>query len=356
MFQMPVPKRGCARWLLAGALFIGTFQASAAAEEQNTPFDFRYVAEADGVFAVRPAEVLRQPGLKELYQQGISLLGPLLGKPNFHLPDALRPENIDQVVVGFKIKVKASKTPGNSSVFLGVSMVMVRLNIDFDGAALLRDCGVSLQEDRMLGQTYYRSSALPAPFAKGHLCLVMPDRRTLVLTLSGDEADDRRIVRSVRRPHERQSDPALAAIARAPLGLFYRDARGEFFNQFPDDPKEHFAIVGQRTGVIAFGLAIELGAGRPIRLVVETKNAAAADALAKAFDFDRAMLRVHNQEERMENLDASDRVCRRLACDLLHTGQLHVEGAQISWTGRSGVRLGELVAGYLATEPRSAGD
>jgi hypothetical protein len=360
MIRAGVSNRLYVRWLLAGIL-VALAAGAAQAEQKNTPppapYDFRYVPSgADGLLAFRPAEVLSQPGLQELYQQGVGVLGLLLGKQDFHLPEALRPENFDQVVCGLNITVQPAKAPLHGSLSVGASIMMVRMKLDFDWIAFLRELGIALEEGREKGQTYYHSTQVLPMFGNAHICLVMPDRRTLLVSMTPNATEDRRFVRRVLQPRDHLACPVRDAIASAPLVVLVRNKEGKLFDKLTTDLKNTSALAPQLGAVTCVGLGIELGDGRPLRLVAETKDAAAAIALEKARERDCETLRRLLDEAEKTHTDVLSQAWLRLGRDLVRTGQAHLEGARLSWTGQSTVRLGQLFGGCQKTAVGATGN
>jgi beta-lactamase regulating signal transducer with metallopeptidase domain len=205
--------------LLASALRGPGRQALAAApdpaakrtQEKVTPFDLSLVAltddkDAGGVYGVRPAALLKRPGMAPMLQlinAHIDTLGAALNAGGV----GLHAEDVEQVMG--RLYLGGENKPGKRSLML--SMNVLRTTRDVDWVKLRDQCGPKVKQHRWKGQTYV-SFPMPALLrgitgARGDGYLWAPDSRTLVC--DSEEVIKARI--EARAAGRRPALPAYAA-------------------------------------------------------------------------------------------------------------------------------------------------
>src|SRR5262249_43994615 len=245
-------RRPISRWLrgalvgllaVAAALFatLGTGVTSppdAPADNPLPPFELGYLAPSSQAFvAVRPNIFFQQPGMDKLTPL-IDQAGAAAKLAGITWPDALRPENVEQMVANVHLSSAGTGKPGSRSLSLGTSSVLVRLNQEFDWPAFLTklmkelkpfiekdDVWKHLVEDikeiRHGDVTIHRLGVLPmlGPTA---VHFYMPDRKSVLFFASGSKEEERELldlIRNVDKARKRDWGTGLKAAPRAPFAF-----------------------------------------------------------------------------------------------------------------------------------------
>jgi len=260
------------------------------------------------------------------------------------------------------VTTKGTGAPGSRNLMLGGSAILVRMNKDIDWVAMFKDLShqmkplldkqfkktfqEEIKEKRQDGVSIYRMDVLPM-FGPQALHFYMPDRRTVVLCplpTGDDDTAFRKLIANVAAARRRNWGTGWNQVNRASLALVVDNRDGYLSGRFAKDLEKKELSLFEKMGLAAFG--VELGDGRPVRLTVEAKSAAAAQELAQALeDYARlglAELRTHEKAEPPEA-----KVFNKLATELLQSRQLQRQDARLDWRGYSTLRARHLVGAYI---------
>ncbi|HWY87662.1 MAG TPA: M56 family metallopeptidase, partial [Gemmataceae bacterium] len=360
--------RGLLVGLLAGVgLLLTTLGSSATRAERPTettePFEIGYLpADCQGFVGIRPAVFLKQPGMEKMGQLFNLVMADF--EPLFAFwPAAMKAENLEQVVLKVEFYTPPPGKPGKQSLTLSPSVM--RLNMDFDWAAYFKnlskepdsmnslarhmfgkhsDFKFDLKEFREDGLTIYRVSVHEKSLASSPRILFhVPDARTLVTSqmyhIHEDEmfASFRQLIRSAAEARRRDWGTGFDKIAHAPLALVM-DNHKQYYAKLLAKDKE-FGENDMRIveGIHFASLGIELGKGRPVRLVLDAKSAAAAPELAEAVNAYAGSLPEMVRQYKADN--AFMKTTMKWVGDLLQSRQTRSEGAHLEWLGNSTVRV-----------------
>jgi hypothetical protein len=350
--------RGLMVGLFAGAgLLMATLGSSAIPPdppaEATQPFEIGYLApESTGFFAIRPAVLLNQPGMDKAKQEiaaGIAALKKL----GFTLPDELKPDSIAEVVTNFHIQSDGTGKPGSRQLLIGSSSLFIRLNHDFDWYAFFKSVSkqlkevvkkdLELTEIREDGLLIYRVGAIPM-LSPMPIYFHMPDRRSVVFSgvrrNAGDTAkgikEFRELIRNVATSRKRGWGTGYEAVARAPIAAVLDDRDGNYGRLFAKDLEADHLRLLENIRFVAVG--IEVGEGRPVRLVVDAKSAVAAQDLEKGMDSVFRSIE-HDVQHAKED---SGPYATKLVSELWQSHKLNRAGARLEWLGYSSVRLQHL--------------
>jgi beta-lactamase regulating signal transducer with metallopeptidase domain len=341
--------------------------AQGAVAENTEPFEIGYLhPDATGFVAIRPAWLLRQPGMDKANRTIADALKQVT-KMGFTWPDALKPENIDQIVLNLQITHAGTGKPGSSSLMLGSSSLYVRLNQDFDWAAFFKNLskelgalakqeGFDVEEIRENGLTFYRLGVIPV-LGPAPVLFHMPDRRTVVFAgLERKPGDQRNEVKAFCKliqnvgPSRQRDWGSYPRLARAPIAavLDNRDFAKMHAKELemrakelePNELKimEKVRFVFDNVRFIMIG--IEVGDDRPARLILDAKSAAAAREVEKAAEV--VARSVLEQVQQHEPEDEHDKTALKMTTELCQSGKLHRKGARVEWAGYSSVRIHHL--------------
>lgn len=339
---------------------------SAAALE---PFDLSYLAPAaKGFIGIRPTVWLAQPGMDKL-RLAIGHQMEQLKKMGVAWPAVLKFENIEQIVTDVHITSQGTGEPGSRSLLFGTSSVLIRLNQDFDWPAFLKGLSkelrkVALEDDvwkhvfeevkeiHKDGVTIYRFGVVPmlGPVA---IHFAAPDRRTLLLSMGWKKSDDvvkdeaaplLRLLANTTAARKRDWGAGLKTVARAPLAVILENSDDYYGTVMANDieKKDLEALRKIRFAT----LAIELGDGRPVRLIVDAKSAAAAAELEEAGDAQAKFLEKQLQQEGKPS-DQPAAAYWKLGWELLQSREVRRDGSRLEWLGYSSVRVRDLIGPYV---------
>src|SRR5439155_8267447 len=141
-----------------------------------------------------------------------------------------------------------------------------------------------LKEIRHGEITIHRLGAVPM-FGPSAIYFYLPDRRTLVFFVSLQKDDERAFLELIREaPAARQRDwgTGLKQVARAPFALVLDNHAQHYTKLYEKDAKDMDLEVLK--DLRFFTVGVELGDGRPVRLILEAASADAAERLEKACD------------------------------------------------------------------------
>jgi hypothetical protein len=341
--------------------------AQGAVAEKAEPFEIGYLhPDATGFVAIRPALLLRQPGMDKANRTIADALKQVT-KMGFALPDALRPENIDQIVANIQITYDGTGKPGSGSLMLGSSSLYVRLNQDFDWAAFFKNLSKELgaftkqqsfevEEIRENGLTFYRLGVIPV-LGPTPVLFHMPDRRTVVFAGLDKKPGDQRIdvkafcklIQNVG-PARQRDWGSYPTLARAPIALvldnhdFAKMHAKELEMRSKELEPSELRVVEKVRFVLEnvrfVMVGIEVGDGRPARLILDAKSAAAAREVEKAADVVARSVLEMLQQQKPE--DEHDKTAMKLTTELFQSRKLHREGTRVEWVGFSSVRIHHL--------------
>ncbi|MFO0969256.1 MAG: M56 family metallopeptidase [Gemmataceae bacterium] len=348
----------------AAAIVVSTFTTPAAPPRPTPPvgaepFELGYVApDAKGFVAVRPALWLREPGMDRLAGQiedGVKALKTI----GITLPAALRPANIEQFVANVHLSTAGTGKPGSRSLAFGTSSMLIRMNQDFDWVTFAKDVVKQLkplaqrddvwkktfhevEELRRDGITFYRLGTWPM-LGPTPIYLFTPDRRTAVF-FSQPKEDEEAFVRLITNaPAARKRDwgTGLKQVDRAPLACVLDNSDQYYAKLFDKDlqPADRATLEKVRFATVG----VELGEGRPVRLILDATSTADGLALERACDgYARAF------EEQLgtkaTEIAKEDEIVVRLATELLKSRRGRRDGARLEWVSHSSVRAGALFA------------
>lgn len=154
--------------------------SSSADKSRRLSFDLSYVPpDAAGVWAMRPAEFLRQPAVQpfaELIDLGIAeeLRNALIPLDD----DVLHAEAIEQIILEARFSHNDKAAQGKQNLLIGVP-VLVRFTKDFDGKKLMRKLMPDAQEVHYRSETYQKGK-LKVMGISGESCYYLPDPHTIV--------------------------------------------------------------------------------------------------------------------------------------------------------------------------------
>jgi beta-lactamase regulating signal transducer with metallopeptidase domain len=352
--------------LLAGTAVllatVGGHTSLPAAEEtsaQPEPFELSYLsANAKGFVACRPSVWFKQPGMEKasaLVDQGLAAL-KLLGVT---WPKDLRPEHIGQFVADLHIASAGTGKPGSRSLAFGASTMLIRLDHDFDWLSCVKTVhgGVkrlvvsqgwqkdleAIKQINRDGLTIYRLGTVPI-MGPQPIYMHIPDRRTLVLSVqSSKEGHDAffEILANVSANRKRDWGSGFKRVATAPLAVVLDNHNGHYtkLHEKDLDAKDLKTL-----DAVAFAtLAIELGDGKPVRLIADAKSTAAVPKLLRAVEGYARMAPAKIREEMVGEQDAADKLMLKLGMELVQSRQVHRHGSRIEWQGFSAVRVRDLI-------------
>jgi hypothetical protein len=323
--------------------------------EKVEPFEIGYLHPDDKAFvALRPAFLMRQPGMEKANKAMAE--GFLeLKKMGLTVPDALKPQNIEEVVMDFRITSEGTGKPQSRALITASSSLYLRLNQDFDwyaflknlskeGGALIGKEGFEVTEIREGGVTLYRTGAIPL-VSPNPIYFHMPDRRSVVFSATRKASDPqtdlkafRQLIRDVAKARQRDWG-GYSKVARTPIaaGLDNQDQPYAKILSKDLQPDELKLLANIRFAAVG----IEIGEGRPVRVILDAKSAATAPELEKATDVVTRSMREKVQQAKPE--DDQEKITLKLAAELFQSQKFHRQGARLEWVGFSSVRIHDLL-------------
>jgi beta-lactamase regulating signal transducer with metallopeptidase domain len=342
---------------------------------QHEPFELGYLpAEAKGFVAVRPALCFQQPGMDAFCQIIEASVKHNLKELGIHWPDVLSLPNVAQIVTDVHIttgdvvpkKVYAAGNgpakPGSRSMMLGMSSLLIRLNQDFDWMPFFKRLFEDLKpisskddawknvfediqevsEDSPSGVKLYRLGVIPL-LGPGELYLYSPDPRTVVFCRMKVE-ETRKLIRKAPAARQRDWGTGLTDSNRAAFAVVLDNQKRYYTEILGKDLEKKDKRVLDDIRFAA--LAVELGEGRPVRLVVDARSPAAVVRLRTAFDGYARLLQERLDADEPLDTDAEDQMgmlLLKMIQELLDSRQLRQQDSRLEWLGYSTVRLHQLV-------------
>ena len=170
----------------------------------------------------------------------------------------------------------------------------------------------------------------------------MPDRRSVVFSgapkKAGDTSKDleafRALIRNVATARKRDWGTAFEAVARALIAAVLDNREDHYGKLFAKDFDAAQLQIIQNSRFAAVG--IEVGEGRPVRLVLDAKSDAAAPDLEKAMDgvLCGSLVALSEHVEPDTSPDA-----KKLVSELWKSRKMNRSGARLEWLGYSSVCL-----------------
>jgi beta-lactamase regulating signal transducer with metallopeptidase domain len=235
------------------------------------PFDLSLVGGTDdkevaGVFGIRPAALLKRPGMKPmrrlLNDEIDTFTKPLkLGGVGIHV------EDVEQVMG--RVYIKGENKTGKRSVMFGLNVL--RTTRDMDWAKLRDQCGRKMKQHRWKGETYISFPMVPffrgITGRKGDGYFWAADARTLIL----DSEDVIKAQIEARAGGPKPAAPVYAAgwdrVSRGLLALALNNRGRRLVNRSvtaaemkealadPTKPEYHFARFFRKMSAVVVGLA-----------------------------------------------------------------------------------------------------
>jgi beta-lactamase regulating signal transducer with metallopeptidase domain len=164
-------------------------QAAPAVTPKRPPFVFaEYRSDSMGIFALRPAELLRHPDMKKAVENASKELKDQLKQ--FGLDKALPPLDKIEQVTGCVYVTQNPKAPKGARHALMATLPLVRTTPDYDWNSLidaikrsdtfLKFVCKKAEEVHYEGKTYYRLTMAPMLGGGPDVCVGLVDRQTLV--------------------------------------------------------------------------------------------------------------------------------------------------------------------------------
>ncbi|MCI0378429.1 MAG: M56 family metallopeptidase [Gemmataceae bacterium] len=342
--------------LLAGAaLLVGVWRGPAHPPRTQTeesvregtpaPYEIGYIVpDATGIVAVRPSEWARQPGMDQL----LKIVEETIRKANqegIDLPDALRFENVEQFVANLLFTSKGDGTPGSRTLQFGTSTMFVRFHKELDGKALLRPFLGELKESKHGDTTIYHLGTVPV-LSPLPLCMFQPDKRTLVFVLDTMEHGAAKLLDGAAAARKRPWGSGWKQVEQAPFALVLDNSDAHHAKMFANDHKDVPEVETILDHALFLTAGIELGDDRPVRFVLDAETPEKTQTLEKATQQLLAQAAVKVKEGPMA---AEEKVWFKLAKELLESGRFRRDGTRLEWTGKSSVRVRDLVneGGFL---------
>jgi hypothetical protein len=276
-----------------------------------------------------------------------------LTKVGFTLPDGLRPECVEEIVTTFNVKSEGTGKPGSRQMLIGTESLFIRLNHDVDWPAIVKSLSkqykditnkdLELTEIREDGLLIYRVGVIPI-LGPRPIHIYMPDRHSVVISGILRNADDtrlglkeyRELIRNVATARKRDWGTGYEAVARAPIAAVLDNHDGKYSKLFVKDlDADHLRILDN----IRFAaVGIEVGDGRPVRLVLDAKSASVVHELEKGMD---GVFRLIVNEAEHTKHDSGP-AAKKLVSELWQSHKLNRAGTRLEWLAYSTVRLQHL--------------
>jgi Zn-dependent protease with chaperone function len=343
----------CAGLVIASAHGPASPPPATANTSQIEPFELGYLApESKNFIALRPSAWFQQPGMDKIADKLNSGIVKTLKMfqetgvlPNVVWPDALKVQNIEQIVAdltifsrGPLVALEGNEKPSRSLI-VGSSSMFIRLNKEFDWVGFLRSADPGMTEIHKGDVTLYKLGPVPFLGALSVYCYV-PDKRSLVVCGWAPDSQAKtaeeiipELAKNVAVARRRGWCSGWALIKEAALTIVMEDSK----QNLPNLPEVQELLDDVR----CLGLAVEPASGVRVRLLIDAKSAEAASTMKKT-------LRRHRQtlQEMLPSLAQAaakdDKMELQLASDLLQSLQIDQEGSRLECHGRSSLRLPDL--------------
>jgi hypothetical protein len=181
--------------------YLASLEYQVAVGLEREPFDLSWFpTDALGVLAVRPAAVLKRPGMERLTDELNQQITSECKKLGMNNGLGLPLEDLDQVVGKFQTLHQVDTKDGKKEALVA-GLYMLRTAKDFDWKSLLQSNSPELAATQYRGKVYYKSIgvALPGivrnrmlPYLGKDMCYFIPNARTLIVDT---EANLRRLIK-----------------------------------------------------------------------------------------------------------------------------------------------------------------
>ena len=341
--------------LICSGLLLATLGSSATPPEPpaetTQPFEIGYMTpDTRGLIAIRPAFLLKQPGMHVAKPQ-IAAVVAALKNLGFTLPDELKPDGIEEIVTSFEFQNDETGKSKSPQLLVDTSSLFIRLNHDFDWPAFFKSASrqlkevlkteLELTEMREDGLLIYRVGAIPA-LGPIPIYFHMPDRRSIVFSSVPKKATSkdidvfRALIRDVAVARKRDWGTGFKAVARAPIAVVLDNSKDQYGKLFAKELDATQLQIVRNTRFAAVG--IEVGEDRPVRLVLDAKSAAATMDLEKGVeDYFRSIVDF-TEHAKIEPTP----LLTLLVSELWKSRNMNRSGARLEWLGYSCVRLQHL--------------
>jgi beta-lactamase regulating signal transducer with metallopeptidase domain len=323
--------------------------------DETAPFEIGYMhAEAKGLVGIRPALLLRQPGMeKSMRRLADGMLA--LKAMGITVPDALKPENIEEIVTDVRFTSQGTGKPGTRAMHIGGGSTHIRLKEKFDWpgffknlskevATLTKTEGFKVEELREDGVTVFRLGAIPM-LGPSPIHFHLPDQHSIVFSGMLQKGSDdqtelkafRLLIQNVAQTRQRDWG-GYSKMAGFPIVAVIDNHDQYYSKTFAKDlqPDELTVLENIRFA----GIGIEVGHGRPVRMILDAKSAAVAPSVEKAVD---DLIRSKRDEiEKAKAESEEEKVDLKLTTELIQSLKRHREGARIEWIASTSIRLHDL--------------
>ena len=193
------------------------------------------------------------------------------------------------------------------------------------------------------------------------LYVYTPDRRTALFSTgagSKGKSTEKEIASRFAKlihesPKSRQRDwgRGLAQVQLAPFAFVLDNTDLHYVRVFSQDLEQKDISVLEALRFLALG--IELGDGRPVRVVVDAQSEAAVALVEKAFDSYARQVVEAAREPGDPAEESIDKVMLKLATELLQSRRLERHGASLEWQAHSSVRVKDFIEAKEEDEKRT---
>jgi beta-lactamase regulating signal transducer with metallopeptidase domain len=343
--------RGLFIALLAGtALLVSAWRGPA--ESPNAavppspaePFDLGYIGpEAKAVVALRPSVWLQQPGMDKV---SFDEFVQELKKEGIHFPDALRPQNIEQVVGNLHLMSEGTGKPGSRGLSMGTSSLLIRFHKEVDGLGLLRPFVQEMKEVRVRkGDVIIHHLGTIPELGPLPVAMFMPDRRTVVFVADKKENAAEALIDQVAAARARDWGSGWKQVERAPFAVVFDNTDGGHGKRHAKDLDDLPYALAVLDRVRFVTLGIELGDGRPVRLVLDAKSPAVAEVVEETANrfLQQAMTKL---KQEIDPTDPGDKLWLKLFTELVDSRQARVQGSRLEWLGYSSIRVRDFIGAW----------
>jgi BlaR1 peptidase M56 len=333
-------------------------------DNKGTPFEIGYMhAEAKGLVGIRPAFLLRQPGMEKSVRalaDGLATLQQL----GITVPDGLKPENIEEIVSDVQFTSEGTGKPGSRGMFMGSHSTYVRLKEKFDWpgffknlskevAALTKTEAFKVEELHEDGVTVFRLGAIPV-LGPSPVLIHVPDERSVVFSaLRRKGSDDKTDLKVFRALIQNVADArkrdwgGYSKMAHFPIAAVIDNRDQHYAKISANDLQPDELRILENIRFASIG--IEIGDGRPVRMILDAKSAEVAAGTEKAVDVLIRGMREKIEKAKPESDD--EKVGLKMTTELIQSHEVLREGTRIEWVGFTSVRLHHLLDLYHNNSP-----
>lgn len=340
--------------LAVPALVVSTWRGPAetahgdAPADEIEPFELGYLPpEAKGIVAARPSTWVRQPGLDKVREQ-IDDAFKKLKEEGIDLPAILKPHNIEQFVGNLHLTTAGTGKPGSRSMQVGTSSFLIRFHKELDAPALLRPLVPDMKETRKGDMTICHLGTIPV-MGPQPVSMLVPDRRTVVFLLHNLKDDDEAaakhidtVLARIEATRKRDWGSGWKKVERAPLAVVVDNCNGSYQKTFAKDLEEAPELQTMLDNLRFATLGVELGDGKPMRVVLDAISPSAAKVLEKA---SMTWLRKELSEVLKEAVpnELAEKARLKWSTELLTLGKTIVNESRVEWVVYPSVRIHDLI-------------